>query len=123
MNWYKIVIEFLIIFGIISILYYLIVIKKCKKNNQYVPAEVNLILLLHKIDVKKINLYQMIKVVCLSTSLILSLIITVISELYNNTIISLIFGTLLSIAVALIIYRIIINYYENISRKKNIKKK
>ena len=123
MNWYKIVIEFLIIFGIISILYYFVVIKKCKKNNQYVPAEVNLILLLHKIDVKKINLYQMIKVVCLSTSLILSLIITVISELYNNTIISLIFGTLLSIAVALIIYRIIGNYYENISRKKNIKKK
>ena len=118
MDFTKVLIEFLITFIIVYLFYYFFVIKKCKKNKKTVPAEVNLILAFHKIDIKKINLYQMIKVVSLVTTIVLSIIITIISNFFDNTIILLIFGTLISFLVAIICYRMIGNYYENKSNKK-----
>ena len=112
----KVLIEFIITFIIIYLIYYLLVIKKCKKNKKIVPAEVNIILMFYKIDTKKINLYQMVKVVSFVTTLILSLIITIIGMFFDNTIILLIFGTLISLVIAIICYRIIGKYYEKKSK-------
>ena len=112
----KVLIEFSITFIVIYLIYYLLVIKKFKKNKKMVPAEVNLILMFHKIDIKKIDLYQMIKVVSLVTTSILSVIITVISAFFDNTVILLVFGTLVSLVVTIICYRIIGNYYERKSK-------
>lgn len=117
MNIYKVLIEFLITFITIYLIYYFYVIKKCKKNKKVVPIEVSLILAFHKIDIDKINLYQMVKVVSLVTTFIISIIVTIISEFFNNTIILLFFGTLISIVVAVILYRIIGKHYERISNK------
>ncbi len=114
----KVLIEFVITFIIVYLLYYFIVIKKSKKNKKLVPTEVNLILLFYKIDIKKIDVYQMVKVVSVVTSIIISLIITVISLYFKSTIIILIFGTLISILVAIICYRLIGRYYEKKSNKK-----
>lgn len=83
-----------------------------------VPAEVNLILYFYKIDLKKVDIYQIVKVVSVVTTFILSLIITIISVFFENTIILLLFGTLISILVAIICYRIIGSYYEKKSNKK-----
>ena len=55
-----------------------------------VPAEVNIILMMHKIDPKKIDIYQMVKVVGLVTTFIISIILTIISVFFDNTIILLI---------------------------------
>ena len=115
----KVLIEFIATFAIIYIIYYLVVIRKCKKNNKIVPSEVNLILSFYKIDIKKIDLYQMIKVVSFVTTLIISIIITAIGIFFNSTIIILIFGALISILVAIICYRIIGRYYEKKSNEKN----
>ena len=82
-----------------------------------VPSEVNLILSLYKIDIKKIDIYGMVKVVSLVTTLIISIIITTISMFFKSTIIVLIFGALISILVAIICYRIIGKYYERKSNK------
>ena len=117
MNITKVLIEFLIIFIVVYGFYYFFIIKKCKKDKKVVPAEVNLILSIYKIDVEKIDLYKMIKVVSLVTTIILSLIITIISEFFDNTIILLVFGTLISVLVAIICYRFIGKYYEKISNK------
>lgn len=114
----KVLIEFVITFVIIFLLYYLFVIRKCKKNRKLVPAEVNLILFFYDIDIKKINIYQMVKVVGIVTTFIIAAIITIISAFFDNTIILLIFGTLMSILVAIICYRIIGRYYEKQSNKK-----
>ena len=114
----KVLIEFVITFVIIYFVYYLLVIRKCKKNHKLVPAEVNLILAFHKIDVKKVDLFEMTKVVSLATTGILSLIITIISIFFDNTIILLVFGTLVSLVIAVICYRIIGNYYEKKSKKE-----
>ena len=120
MNITKVLIEFVITFLVIYVIYYFLVIKKCK-NKKVVPSEVNLILSFYKIDLKKIDSYQMVKVVSLVTTMVLSVIITLISVFFDNTIIILVFGTLLSILVAIICYRIIGRYYEKQSMKKEKK--
>ena len=116
MNIMKVLIEFIITFLVIYLFYYFFVIRKCKKNKKVVPAEVNLILSTYQIDINKINLYQMIKVVSLVTTLILAMIITIISVFFDSTIILLIFCTLISVLVAIISYRIIGKYYEKKSK-------
>lgn len=114
----KVLIEFAITFIIVYVIYYLLVMKKCKKNRKLVPTEVSLILSFYKIDIKKIDTYQMTKVVSIVTSFIISIIITVIGVFFDSTIILLIFGTLISIVVAIIFYGIIGRYYEKKSNKK-----
>ena len=117
----KVLIEFIVSFIVVYLLYYFFIIRQCKKNKKTAPVEVNLILSLYKIDVKKINLLQMIKVVSLVTTLIISIIITAIGEFFNNTIIELIFGTLISALLAIIFYRLIGKHYEKISNEKTSK--
>ena len=114
----KVLIEFVITFVIVYLLYYFLVLKRCKKNKKIVPNEVNLILSFYKIDIKKIDTYQMTKVVSVVTTLIISIIITIIGVFFDSTIILLIFGTLVSIVVAIIFYGIIGRYYEKKNNKK-----
>ena len=123
MNIVKVLIEFIITFGIVYLAYYVMVIRRCKKNKKLVPTEVNLILCFYDIDLKKINSYQMIKVVCLLTSFIIATIVTVISVFFDSTIIILIFGTLMSILLAIICYRLVGRYYEIQSKKATNSKK
>ena len=122
MDLQKILIEFVITFLIIYLIYYFLIIKKCKKNKNYVPAEVNLVLTIHRIDYHKIDLYKMVKVVSLVTVFILSVIITLISNFFDNTIIILIFGTLVSIVVAFIFYNLIGSHFKKKSLERNNKK-
>ena len=114
----KVLIEFIATFLIIYLVYYLIIIRRCKKDKKMVPAEVNLILYFYDIDIKKIDIYQMVKVVSLVTTFVISVIITIISVFFDNTIILLIFGALMSILVAIIFYRVIGRYYERQSKKE-----
>ncbi len=118
MNIVKIIIEFVLTFIIIYLLYFFGIVRKCKTDKKIAPAEVNLILYYYDIDVKKIDLYQMIKVVSIVTTLILSVIITIISIFFHSTIILLVFCTLISILVAIICYRIIGRHYEKKSQNK-----
>ena len=121
MNIIKVLIEFIITFVLVFLIYYFTVTKRCKKNKKMVPVEVNLILAFYNIDIDKINIYQMVKVVNFVTSLIISIIITTISIYFDNTIIVMIFGALISILVAIICYRAIGRYYEKKSNKINEK--
>ena len=113
----KVLIEFFVSFIVVYMFYYLFIIRKCKKDKTKVPAEVNLIIVLNKIDPKKVDLYQMVKVVSLVTTLIITTIITAIGLFFDSTIIVLIFGTLLSVVLAILLYRIIGRYYAKISNK------
>ncbi len=121
MNIVKVLIEFVLTFLIIYVVYYLLIIRRCRKDKKMVPAEVNLILYFYDIDLEKIDIYKMVKVVSLVTTFVIAVIVTIISAFFDNTIILLIFGSLMSILVAIIFYRIIGSYYERQS-KKEIKK-
>lgn len=120
MNFLRLLIVFVITFTIIGLIYYFFIIKRCKKNKDYVPVEVSLIISLHQIDYKKIDLYKMIKVVSLITTLILAVIITIISTFFDNNIIVLLFGTALSVLVAIICYNYLGRYYKK--KSINVKK-
>lgn len=118
----KVLIEFIVTFIIVYAFYYFFVIKKCQKDKKIAPTEVSIILSLYHIDYKKINLMRMTRVVSLVTTTILSIIITIISLFFDNTFIVLIFGTIMSVLVAIICYRIIGKHYKRISDSKNNKK-
>jgi len=116
----RIIAESIITFLVIFIFYYFLIIKKCKKDKHYVSTEVNLILILYRIDYKKIDLLQMTKVVCLVNSIGLSLVISFISIFKEKMIILLLLGTVIAVILMLIIYSFIGNYYRN---KSLVKKK
>ena len=116
MNILKLSIEFLISFMIIYLIYYFFTIRKCKSNRKYVPVEVSLIASIYKINIEKVNLYKMTKVVCFVTSIILSISVVLMIYLSKNNIISLIIGTILAVVLAIIIYGFIGRYY---SKKKS----
>lgn len=112
----KVLLQFIIVFLIIFLIYYFFVIRKCKGNNGYAPVEVNIILSRYNIDIKKIDLYKMIKQVSLVTTFILSIAITIITNLFDNIIISILFATLLSVIIAFILYGFIGKHYEKKSK-------
>lgn len=119
----KVLLEFVITFVLVYLTYYLLVIRKCRKNKGLVPTEITLILSFYEIDIEKIDLNKMIKVVSFVTTCILSIIITSIGIFFDSTIIVLVFGTAMSILVAIICYRIIGSYYEKQSKKSKKTKK
>lgn len=118
MNYLKIGIVFVVSFVILYLIYYFFIIKKCKKNKNYVPVEVNLILLRYRIDIKKIDLYKMVKNVSFITVFILSMVITIVLEFSLNTVISMFMATLFSVLIALSCYEIIGRHYKIKSLEK-----
>lgn len=119
MNFYYFLIQFVLSFTIIYFIYYFFILRKCKKDRNYVPSEVNLIIIYYHIDVKKIDIYKFVKLVSFITTLDISLTISIVGYFFNNTLISLIFGTLISLLLAIIFYRFIGSYYY----KKSVNKK
>ncbi len=112
MNIMRVFIELLITFIIVYLLYYFFIINKHKKNKEMVPTEVILIMSLYKIDPKQIDLYKMIKLVSLVSCGTIAIVITLMSNFFNNTIILLLFGTLVSVVLAFIFYGMIGRHFE-----------
>lgn len=117
MNYFKTLIIFVVTFCILYAIYYFFIIRKCKKNKEFVPVEVNLILIRYHINTKKIDLYQMIKLVSLVTVTILSMVITIVLEFSLNTFLSIIIATIVSVIFAILCYDIIGKIYKNRSIK------
>ena len=118
MNFINKGIEFIVFFVIIYILYYFTTVKKYKKNNKFIPSEVGLIVAKHNIDIKKIDLYKMLKTGSLVTSLILSFSIVLTSIFIKNVVLSLLYALVLSLVLAMIIYNFIGIYYKKRESKK-----
>jgi len=117
----RIIIELFITFVVIFAIYYFTIIKKSKNEKKYISVEVNLILMLYRIDAKKVNLFQMTKVVCLVNSIGLALAITFVSNLKEKIIVLLLLGTVVAVLLMLIIYSFIGKYYlkKSLIKKKN----
>ena len=119
MNFIKFGIEFLITFAFVLAYYYYFSIRRYKKDNKNIPVEVDIILEKNKIDSTKIDIYSMIKIVCILTAFILSSAITLMTYLSKNIILSILIGVCLSIVLAVIIYDFIGKYYKK--KEKNNK--
>lgn len=119
MDYIKIGIEFIITFLLILIFYYFFSIRKYKKDNNFIPTEVSLIIIRNHLDKKKIDVYKMIKVVSVLTSIILAISTTLMINLSNNIFISILVGVSLSVVLAIIVYGFIGNSFKK--KIKNIK--
>ena len=118
MNVVKIGIEFLVIFLLIMTFYYFFSIRKYKKNNNLIPIEVSFIIVKNKLDIKKINVYKLIKTISLLTSIILAVSATLMIHLSNNIIISMLVGVSLSIVLAIIVYGFVGKSYKKKQKKR-----
>ncbi len=117
MDFVKLGIEFLIIFLLILTFYYFFSIRKYKKDNNFIPTEVSLIIAKNKLDIKKIDVYKMIKTVCLLTSIILAVSTTLMIYLSSNILVSILVGVSLSLVLAIIVYGFIGNSYKKREKK------
>ena len=116
---FKFLIEFVVTFMVIYLIYYFVIIRKNKDYDpNYVPVEVNFILMKHKIDIKKINYRKMLIWISLVTSFNMSLFATIIFRVVSNVYLGILFSLLIIVPLSLIGYNFIGRYFEKNSGKK-----
>ena len=87
-----------------------------KLEKKKVPAEVNLILRYHKINLEKINYKLMLILITCVTSFIIALNITVIYKFTNSNIVIILVTVLVSLPIALVCYDLIGKHFEKQSK-------
>ena len=114
-----VVIEYLIIFLLMIIINYVFFIRKhTKLNKKKVPIELNYLITLYKINVKKINYKRFVWIYNLINAFIISTIYIIIVYLLDNIVIQLIVGTVLLVLLIIICYGLLGRYYQ---KKEGIK--
>lgn len=114
-----VIIEYLIVFIIIFILnYFLFIRKKTKLNKKKVPIELNYLLSIYKIDIKKLNYKKFVWIYNLINTFIITTIYIIIVYLLDNLILQIIFGMILLILLIIICYGLLGRYYQ---KKEGIK--
>ena len=118
MNEYlRFLIDFVLSFIVVFIIYYFALIRQNKKlEKKKVPAEVNLILRYHKINLEKINYKLMLILITCVTSFIIALNITVIYKFTNSNIVIILVTVLVSLPIALVCYDLIGKHFEKQSK-------
>ena len=118
MNEYvKFLIEFVISVVVIFIFYYFAMIRQHNKlKKKKVPAEVNIILRYHKIDLEKIDYKKMLIMLSCVTSFIIALILTVLYKLTSSNLLIAVITVLVSLPIALVAYDLIGKYFEKQSK-------
>ena len=116
---FKFLIEFVVTFIVIYLIYYFVIIRKNKTYDpNYVPVEVNFILLKHKIDIKTINYRKMLIWISLVTSFNMSLFATIIFRLVENVYLGILISLLIIVPLSLIGYNFIGRHFEKNNDKK-----
>lgn len=110
---------FIFDFILIYIIYYLLFIRKTKRNYK-VPSEVQYLITAYKLDVNKFSYYKFVRIVALSISLTISLIATIMT-LVDGIAWQILFGFIAVIPVAVISFSLIGKYYQNKQLKDNSK--
>lgn len=118
MNYLKLLIDFFIFFVGTFLIYYFAVIRKSKKFNGLVPVEVNLILLRHPLDLKKINYYKFMWILSLTTSFNMALSLSICFNIFSNIFLVILISFVGLIPLTYFSYNIIGNYFEK-NNKKN----
>lgn len=112
-------IEFILTFIAIYLIYYFVIIRKNKIfDPNRVPVEVNLIVMRHKIDMKKVNYVKMLRLISLVSSLDIALIVTIVFRLIDNIYLGVFISLLIIVPLSLIGYNMIGRYFEKNSPKK-----
>lgn len=108
----KIALEYIIVFTIIFILnYFLFIRKKVKLNKNKVPMELNYLIALYNIDIKKINYKKFVYTYSLINTFIVATIYIIIVYLVKSLIWQIIIGIILLALLIIICYGLLGRYY------------
>lgn len=112
-------IEFVLTFLVVYLIYFFVIIRKNKEfDPNHVPVEVNLILMKHKINMKKINYRKMLVLVSLVSSLAIALIVTLTFRYIENVFLGIFISLLILVPITLFGYNEIGKYFAKIGNKK-----
>ena len=105
--------EYVVVFMIIFIInYFLFIRKKTKLNKKKVPIELNYLIIIYKIDVKKINYKKFVWIYNLINTFIITTIYILIVYLLDNLILQIIIGMILLVLLIIICYGLLGRYYQ-----------
>lgn len=117
----NILLEFLISYIVVFILYWLLFVrKKTKYNKNRVPVEYYYLISLYRLDQKKINYKKFIYISALINTFIIVFTYMIISRLLNKWILQLLIGIVIIILLIIICYGILGRIYQKKGMKKNV---
>ena len=117
----NILLEFIIAYVLVFILYWLLFVrKKTKYNKNRVPVEFYYLVSLYGLDQKKINYKKFIYISALINTFIIVSTYIIISKLLNNWILQLLIGIVIIVLLIIICYGILGRIYQKKGMKKNV---
>lgn len=116
-----ILLEFVIVYAFVFILYFLLfVMKKTRYNKNMVPVEFYYLVSIYKIDKKKINYKKFIYATAFINSFIIVFTYMIISKLLHKWIWQLLLGIVIIALLIVICYGLLGRYYQKKGMKKNV---
>ena len=117
----NILLEFIIAYVLVFILYWLLFVrKKTKYNKNRVPVEFYYLVSLYGLDQKIINYKRFIYISALINTFIIVFTYMIISKLLHNWILQLLIGIVIIILLIIICYGILGKIYQKKGMKKNV---
>lgn len=117
----NILLEFLISYIVVFILYWLLFVrKKTKYNKNRVPVEYYYLISLYRLDQKNINYKKFVYISALINTFIIVFTYMIISRLLNKWILQLLIGIVIIILLIIICYGILGRIYQKKGMKKNV---
>lgn len=117
----NILLEFLISYIVVFILYWLLFVrKKTKYNKNRVPVEYYYLISLYRLDQKKINYKKFVYISALINTFIIVFTYMIISRLLSKWILQLLIGIVIIILLIIICYGILGRMYQKKGMKKNV---
>ena len=117
----NILLEFIIAYALVFILYFLLFVrKKTKYNKNRVPVEFYYLVSIYKLEQKKINYKKFIYITAVINSFIIVFTYMIISKLLNKWIIQLLVGIVIIVLLIIICYGVLGRIYQKKGMKKNV---
>lgn len=112
-------VNFILIFVVVYSCYYVMSVRKARKNGKHVPVEVQYLLIKYQISLKKIRYKRFVNSVALIGSFDIALVGSFILYI-KGMVFQLLFGFILLVPIILISFRFLGNYYQKISRGRGV---
>ena len=117
----NILLEFVIAYAVVFVLYFLFFVrKKTKYNKNKVPVEFYYLVSLYKLDQKKINYKRFIYITAFVNSFIIVFTYMLVTRLLSNWVWQLLVGAVLLSLLIIICYSILGKFYQKKGMNKNV---
>lgn len=112
------VFNFLMMFVLINLFYFLFIIKKALKDKKKQPVEIKYLINLYKLDINKLDYKKLLRLISLATSFVIALGLCLVSE-QGNLVRQIILTVIIILPFMFITYHIIGKVYQKRMMKNN----